>query len=170
MNKNDLIKINYSGFITISISLIFSFIFVVFVSISREKGGADIWMFGFLLVIGYILLNFLVLFLFPFLLRKPALILSSESIYINTIQQTIPWKEIKRIKINRTKVGYVITIFVYNQGEVFVCPASFVSEFVCERNILFYRTPFVFGTLTLQEKSTIVYSIIKNRAQLTSIN
>ena len=110
-----------------------------------------------------------ILFLIPLIKGKPALIIYTDSIFINSIKQTIPWSEIERTEIKRTKNNYIISIHVKNIDKVFVQPTSIIYRLICSLNELISNTPFSFSTVTVNGRAIDIYNEIKsgqNKAKL----
>jgi hypothetical protein len=112
-----------------------------------------------------LLVNWLDMFLIPFVKGKPALILSAEGLFINSSGQLIPWTEIHEAKIMTTKNSHVIKIFLKDPTKTVIQTESITRQIGCSISNLLYRTPFAFITMFLEGRAVDIYDSIRTRVK-----
>lgn len=156
-------RINYSPYSILIISILLTGIVIIFFSILFPFPTFNVGNL-FSMVIGIIftllLINWLELFLIPLLKGIPALIINADGIFINSIGQLIPWADIQKTEIKYTRNNYIIKIFVTNPV---IQTNSITKRFWCYFNRLADNTPFTFSTMFIKGRAVDIYNIIKSK-------
>ncbi len=166
-------QVKYSPISVPLITLGLSALCVIFFSIlvnAKSFGAGEIFMLFATILFSFILLMWTILFFIPLILGRPALILNDETLYVASINQNIPWKEIQQMKITNNRNNTIISMIVSDKDRTFIRPTNFFKNFICISNTLYNSTPFGFWTMPLQGRSQDIYTAIKNSQTINKLN
>jgi hypothetical protein len=159
------IKIKYDklGIIGVTIGLgILSYLFYTVLSKTsiNSLGSAVSIIPGLCLMLGWY--SWIELFLIPFILGKPAIVISKEGLLVNSIGVLIPWDHIKEVDIIEDRYGFSIKIFSIEDSEKIERSSSPSKWLLLLINDFAHNTPFIFKTIFIQGKAHNIFYIIRN--------
>jgi hypothetical protein len=162
------IKIKYdkTGIIVPTIIMyVFSYIFYTVLAKEGINGFEDLLSVIACLCMMLAWYSWIELFLIPFILGKPAIILSKDGLFVHSIGVIIPWSDIRKVEIKETRNNHLIKIFSLNDIEKTDKINSLSRIFWYWSSGFFHNTPFVFSTMFIQGKANDIYYLIRSRCR-----
>jgi len=85
----------------------------------------------------------------PCLRGEPAIVISSEGLFVNAIGQIIPWQEIKSTKAIPVNGGYIFKIYVRNEANLPMQTKSITKRIRWRLSDMAIGTAFSFNTILI---------------------